>query len=66
VRGDYKLNHLEKLFGEPLEIEPACEPSDIIWENRFISSNERWVKKFISVVTVIIMLGVSFWIIFIL
>ena len=39
----------DKLLGEPLEIDDASEPTDIIWENRHFTSWERTQRTTIVV-----------------
>ena len=52
------------LLQEKLEIESAVEPSDIIWENRYFSDNERRKRSLIVFVVILLMLMVSGSIIF--
>ena len=33
----YNEENKQKLLGEFIQVEPACEPSDIIWENCAVS-----------------------------
>ena len=49
-----------------IEIQPASEPSDIIWENRHFTTCERMKRKAIVYSIISLMLFASFIIIFIL
>jgi hypothetical protein len=51
-------------LGQEIEIEEACEPTDIIWENRHIKDEERFNKKVIVGLIVFILLMISVVIIF--
>ena len=52
------------LQDETIEIQPASEPSDIIWENRQYTPNQRLVKTIIVSVILALLLFGSFIIIF--
>ena len=52
-------------LGEEIELQPASEPTDIIWENRNYTENERLFKKVIVAFIILILLSISFTIIFI-
>ena len=43
-----------------IDIKDACEPSDIIWENREITDSQRFFKGIIAFTVVSIMLAISF------
>ena len=49
-----------------IEIQPASEPSDIIWENRHLTEFERGKRKVIVYTIISVMLFISFIIIFVL
>ena len=51
-------------LGEEIEIQPASEPTDIIWENRSFTEKERNIKKAIVTLIIIGLLIASFAIIF--
>ena len=60
-----KLGHLEKWLGEHvIEIQPASEPSDIIWENRHFTEGDRRKKECTVWSILIIMLLCSFCLIY--
>ena len=48
-----------------IEIQPASEPTDIIWENRHFSRLQRLRKEVEATIAMILMLAVSFSLIFI-
>lgn len=51
--------HYSKILGQPFHIEPASEPTDIIWENRqFTKCTRRW-KSIVSYFIIICLLAVS-------
>ena len=52
------------MLGQEIIIQPASEPSDIIWENRNISAASRFLKKIVVTIVIIFALAVSFMIIF--
>jgi hypothetical protein len=52
-------------LGEEIDIQPASEPSDIIWENRSFTERERNVKKFIVAIIILGLLAASFAVIFV-
>lgn len=49
----------QALLGEDIEIQPASEPTDIIWENRQYEPRERTVKRVIVWIIIGIMLTLS-------
>lgn len=55
---DPKYDHMRECYkdflGEEIDIQAACEPTDIIWENR--SAKCRSLKKFIVVLIITLML----------
>lgn len=44
---------------EPMDITPASEPSDIIWENRHFSTGQRRCKSAIVMLIIAILLSLS-------
>ena len=54
-----------KMLGQDISIQPASEPSDIIWENRNISAASRFFKKIVVTIVIVLALAVSFMIIFV-
>ena len=54
----------DTLLGEKIEIQPASEPTDIIWENRSFTPQQRNIKRLIMAIIVLISLAISFSIIF--
>jgi len=51
-------------LGQEIDLKEAVEPSDIIWENRNFSESTRTYKKLVVFIVVLILLGMSFSIIF--
>ena len=66
VLGDrqYMSQGYDKLLGQPLDIEEAAEPTDIIWENRHFTSFQRFRRSLIVIGCVFCLLFISFCIIF--
>lgn len=56
--------HMRTLMDEYIEIQPASEPSDIIWENRNFTPEQRNIKRIIIAIIICLSLAVSFSIIF--
>jgi len=54
-----------KFLGEVIDIQPASEPTDIIWENRHFKPRTRQIKSCISIVIIMLMLAGSAGIIFV-
>lgn len=54
------LRILNKFLGKNIYINPASEPTDIIWENRGNSPHKRFIKKLVAVGTILILLSISF------
>jgi len=48
-----------KLLGHVIDIEPASEPSDIIWENRAFTTWTRMWKRYVSYFVILLLLCVS-------
>jgi len=62
-----QLGHLKKWIGEfEIEIQPASEPSDIIWENRQYTPRQRRGKECVVFLVMLVMLLASFVVIFLL
>jgi hypothetical protein len=59
-----QFGKFDTLMGHKIHIEPASEPSDIIWENRHYTDYDRSVKKFFSVIVITLALIFSFVVIF--
>ena len=49
----------QSFLGEDIEIQPASEPTDIIWENRQYEPRERNFKRVIVWIIILIMLSLS-------
>lgn len=49
---------------KPVRIKAACEPSDIIWENRMLSTKHRRVRKLVVAVVMSAALIASFLFVF--
>lgn len=47
------------LLGAPLDLQPAAEPSDIIWENRWLSDATRRFRRVIVAIVIALMLAAS-------
>ena len=61
-----RIGHLEKWLDEHvIEIQPASEPSDIIWENRHFTDGDRRKKACTVWTILVIMLLCSFVLIYI-
>jgi hypothetical protein len=53
-----------KLLNKEIEIQPASEPTDIIWENRhFTPMTRRW-KRLVVYTIIVIMLTISGFVIY--
>ena len=52
-------------LGEEIDVQPASEPSDIIWENRSFTERERNIKKFVVTIIILGLLVASFAVIFV-
>ena len=64
VMDDDAFLEYRTLLGEPVKIEEASEPTDIIWENRHFTSFDRFIRTCMVVIIVAILLSGSFVIIF--
>ena len=51
-------------MGEKIEMEPATEPSDIIWENQNIPEYRKFIKKIIVISIIVGLLIASFFVIY--
>lgn len=51
--------HYRKILGQPFHIEPASEPTDIIWENRQFTKCTRTWKRVVSYFIILCLLAVS-------
>lgn len=56
--------HFEYLLTEKMELQPASEPTDIIWENRYFTKNQRRRNRCAVFIIVLLMLMASGSIIF--
>jgi len=67
IKKDYDTHgYLNEWFGdEAIEIQPASEPSDIIWEHRHFTDKQRFKKSIVVGLVIFLMLAVSFVVIFI-
>ena len=52
-------SHFDYLLTEKLDMTPATEPSDIIWENRYFTKNQRRKKRCVVFISVLLMLAAS-------
>jgi len=59
-----EYHRFRTFLGEEIELQPASEPTDIIWENRSFTERERNIKKGIVTLIIIGLLMASFAIIF--
>jgi len=65
IEADTSLTELGTWLGKyKIVINQAAEPSDIIWENRHFTPWERAKKKLIVVLLMIVMLALSFGLLF--
>jgi len=64
LKDDDDFEHFKTLLGDNLELKPACEPSDILWENKPVSNKKTGKKKFIIYGSIFLMLLASFVIMF--
>ena len=60
---DYK--QYSTLLGQEIEIVAASEPSDIIWENRYLRPHDRLLRTAAVSLVVLVLLCFSFSIIFV-
>lgn len=61
-----QYGYLNEWFGdESIEIQPASEPSDIIWEHRHFTPKQRFKKAVCVGLVVFLMLSISFVVIFV-
>jgi len=59
-----EFEEFKTLLGEKIEIQTACEPTDIIWENRHFTKMSIHIRSFLAVTMLMIILSISFYIIF--
>jgi len=64
VQDDPDFEQFRTFLGEPVEIQEASEPTDIIWENRHFSAIERFKRTTIVIGIVFLLLCASFGVIF--
>src|SRR5438132_2293911 len=64
VFADPTYTDIRTLLGEPLQIDDASEPTDIIWENRRFTTWERTKRSLIVCCVIALLLFCSFIIIF--
>ena len=61
IEADDSLEDMKKwLDNHEIEIQPASEPSDIIWENRHFTIAQRFSKSIIAWIIILLLLAVSF------
>ena len=66
VENDDNFAELRTWLGDhKIEIEPASEPTDIIWENRHYTPMQRLKKSIIATLIILLLLFISFIMIFI-
>ena len=61
IENNQELKHF---LGGEIKVKPACEPSDIIWENRKLSELARKSRKGFTAIILLAVLSASFTIIF--
>ena len=59
-----KINGSEEWMGVPITLDPAPEPTDIIWENRHFTESEKLIRLLITIGVIFLFLGVTFFTIF--
>jgi len=59
-----KISHKYIVLGDKFEIEPATEPTNIIWENRHITTGQMVRRSIVSGIIILVLLLCSFIIIF--
>ena len=52
-------------MGQHVELQEASEPTDIIWENRHFTPNQRMGKRWVVYVIIVILLSISGCVIFV-
>ena len=60
-----EFRQYQHFLGQEIEIQPASEPTDIIWENRFFTPEQRRLKGIIVSIIIGILLGLSFAVIYV-
>ena len=64
VMDDNSYAEYRTLLGEPVLIEEASEPTDIIWENRRFTAWDRFIRTCLVILVVGVILSLSFVVIF--
>ena len=59
-----KMLKYDKFLGQEIDITEACEPTDIIWENRAFTPSQRNIRRIIVYLIIILMLCCSGYMIF--
>jgi len=55
-----EFSHFKTFLYQEIEVKPASEPSDILWENRYLTPFSRFWRKVLVYFIIICMLFVSF------
>ena len=50
----------EHLLGQPLHMDPAAEPTNIIWENRHVTFKERLTRATIVIAITVLLMALTF------
>ena len=61
---DNDYAHYRTFLGEEIDMQPATEPTDIIWENRHFTSFQRFVRSIIVMFIIFLLLCASFYLIY--
>ena len=64
MNNEKEYKHYSKFLGEDIEVQEASEPTDIIWENRSFTPQQRTIKRFVVYFVIVVMLCISAAIIF--
>jgi hypothetical protein len=56
---------VKELDGEPMDVKPATEPTNILWENRHITKREKSCRIGAAITVITIILLIAFFLIFI-
>ena len=59
-----EYQHFQHLLGQPFKIQQAPEPSDILWENRHYTKNQRGFRSYLACLILLAILFASFVFIF--
>lgn len=57
-------NHYKRFLGAEIDMKPASEPTDIIWENRHIGPAKRLIRSMIASLGIFLLLTMSFMLIY--